>query len=232
MKGCFYKSRVSWSVTEKIALVLSRTLFSISMFLFRVAVLPAQCVYTGGLLAYSGVWLTHTHKKHTHTEGGSDLVFLNGTNCWGLLEMDRITCCHPIKDLAFLEALKEWINIILVIQSYARQMLVCRTFKPLSAHRGSLAASPQFKNRGERKSVILPWGLTNRTESGFSSQAFHSLKVFVSNHRTGKVRFSTAFCVCASSAVCCLSGLDLPWWGGFSWESHMEIWKEKKKTEP
>lgn len=50
-----------------------------------------------------GLWwgLADTHTKHTHTEGGSDLVFLNGTNCWGLLEMDRITWCHPIKDLAF-----------------------------------------------------------------------------------------------------------------------------------
>lgn len=57
-------------------------LFGIRMFLFRAALLPAQYVYTGGLLAYSRVWLTHTHTlAHTHTEGGSDLDFLNGTNC-------------------------------------------------------------------------------------------------------------------------------------------------------
>lgn len=81
----------------KIALVMSQILFGIRMFLFRVAVLPAQYVYTGGLLAYCRVWLTRAH-TYTHREGGSDLVFLNGTNCGGPVEINRITWCHPIKD--------------------------------------------------------------------------------------------------------------------------------------
>lgn len=86
-------SQISKCETAQRAAVLSPMLFGVRMFLFRAALLPAQYVYTGGLLAYSRGWLTHTH-----TEGGSDLDFLNGTNCWGLLEMDRITWSHPIKD--------------------------------------------------------------------------------------------------------------------------------------
>lgn len=76
-------------------------LFTVRIFLFRAAVFPAQCAYIGGLLAYSGICPTHTqtHTHTVHTEGGSDLVFLNSTNCWGLWEMDAITCCRSMKSM-------------------------------------------------------------------------------------------------------------------------------------
>lgn len=136
---------------------------------------------------------------HTHTEGGSDLVFLNGTNCGGLPEKNRITRCHPIKQAN----VRCWAPASRPNESYAghlcKSVFVRRSFGLLRVEAWSLL---------KWWKIILNLQICSQVSSQFSSR-FQKNKYFSYRNVSAQHFLLVCLYLCLSSPVSCLSGSDL-----------------------